>query len=162
MSVERPQPNTEQPSPETTAGRPARRDVRRLAMQILYQIDQRGEADQALIQQGLESGPDSPATQHEAFDLAQAAWGDRAPADRMVTALAPQWPTHRQPPVDRALLRLAYYEIVSGRTPVKIAINEAVELAKHYGAEQSPSFINGVLDKLARQLGGEETQEQEA
>lgn len=160
MSVERPHPSTEQPSREATAGRPARRDVRRLAMQILYQIDQRGEADQALIQQGLESGPDNPATQHEAFDLAQAAWRDRAVADRMVTALAPQWPTHRQPPVDRALLRLAYHEIVSGRSPVKIAINEAVELAKHYGAEQSPSFINGVLDKLARQLAGDRADEQ--
>ena len=161
MSVEQPQPNSSQPLPKAPGDRAARRDVRRLAMQVLYQIDQRGAADQDLIHQGLADGPDNAATQAEAFDLAQAAWRNRAPADRLVTELAPQWPTHRQPPVDRALLRLAYHEMVSGRTPVKIAINEAVELAKHYGAENSPAFINGVLDKLARQLTAESAERQE-
>ncbi len=61
---------------------------------------------------------------------------------------------NRQPPVDRAILRLAYHELTSGHAPPKVVINEAVELAKKFGAEQSPAFINGVLDKLARQLSG--------
>ena len=149
--MSRQQPHTD-PGHPTSPNRPARRDVRRLAMQVLYQIDQRGEADQALIHEGLDAGPDNQATQDEAFELAQGAWADREQADRLVVELAPDWPTHRQPPVDRALLRLAYHEMVTGRTPVKIAINEAVELAKHYGAENSPAFINGVLDKLARKI----------
>ena len=69
--------------------------------------------------------------------------------------LAPDWPTHRQPPLDRAILRLAHYEMTSGHAPIKVAINEAVELAKNYCAERSPPFINGVLDKMARCLEGE-------
>ena len=60
--------------------------------------------------------------------------------------------THRQPPVDRAILRLAHHEIVTGIVPAKIAINEAVDLAKTFGAENSPSFVNGVLDKMAKRM----------
>ncbi|MDX1389866.1 MAG: transcription antitermination factor NusB, partial [Acidobacteriota bacterium] len=60
--------------------------------------------------------------------------------------------TQRQPVVDRSLLRLAYYEMTSGVAPPKVAINEAVELAKEYSTEKSPMFVNGVLDKLYRQL----------
>ena len=71
---------------------------------------------------------------------------------KLVAELAPQWPTHRQPPVDRAILRLSFYEMASQIVPVKVAINEAIELAKEYGSEQSPSFVNGVLDKMAKRL----------
>lgn len=131
------------------------RDVRRLAMQVLYQADLRGEADWPVIGSGLltwEDGPDDLPHRQEALTLAQRAWEDHAQADALVAELAPEWPTHRQPPVDRAILRLAYHEIVTQRTPVKVAINEAVELAKAYGGKQSPAFINGVLDKMARKL----------
>ena len=82
-------------------------------------------------------------------------WVNHEEADKKVEALSPEWPTHRQPPVDRAILRLAYHEITSGITPPKVAINEAVELAKQYASEQSPSFVNGILDKLAKQHAGE-------
>ncbi len=132
-----------------------RRDVRRLAMQILYQLDLRGPDDHELVREGLREGPDDAELQEEAFHLAQAAWAPRAQADAMTTELAPDWPTHRQPPVDRAVLRLAYYEIASGHAPAKVVINEAVELAKTFGSEQSPAFINGVLDKVAKRLSGE-------
>ena len=128
-------------------------------MQVLYQIDQRGESDMEPIREGMAEGPDDLATRQEAFELAQAAWRGHEQADQLVADLAPQWPTHRQPPVDRALLRLACHEIVSGRTPFKIAINEAVELAKHYGAKNSPTFVNGVLDKLARKVMDQATEE---
>jgi len=129
------------------------RDIRRLAMQILYQLDVRGKEDAKLIQDGLPQGPDKSKVQDAAFELAQAAWADHEAADKVFTELAPQWPSHRQPPVDRAILRLAYHEIASGRIPVKVAINEAVELAKKFGGEQSFSFINGVLDKMAKRIG---------
>jgi N utilization substance protein B len=121
-------------------------------MQVLYQIDVRGEQDAAAIREGLDEEFDSPATVESGHALALAAWARRGEADTLVAELAPKWPTHRQPPVDRAILRLAYYEIVSGHAPAKVAINEAIELAKQYGAEQSPSFVNGVLDKVARRL----------
>ena len=121
-------------------------------MQVLYQFDVRGEEDAEDIFAGLaESDADADARQ-EAFDLAKAAWGGREEADRLASELAPQWPAYRQPPVDRAILRLAYYEMVTERAPGRVVINEAVELAKAYSAEQSPGFINGVLDKMARRV----------
>lgn len=134
---------------------PTPRDIRRLAMQLLYQIDVRGEADLPAIVEALEEdeeGFDDHETRAQAIELAESAWSSRATADDLVAQLAPDWPTHRQPPVDRAILRLACFEMQSGRTPVKIAINEAVELAKHYAAQTSSAFINGVLDKIAKQL----------
>ena len=129
-----------------------KRDIRRLAMQLLYQADLNGSADREAMLADLEGGFDPPQVAQPAVELALAAWDRRDQADRAVAQLAPAWPTHRQPPVDRALLRLAYYEMVSGITPPKVAINEAIELAKKYASEQSPPFLNGVLDKLAREL----------
>lgn len=131
---------------------PHRRDIRRLAMQILYQIDLRGEKDLPAIGEGLAESPFSPEVTESALALASSAWSQHAQADAIVQDLAPDWPTHRQPPVDRAILRQAYYEIVSGYAPYKVAINEAVELAKAFGAKNSPSFINGVLDKMVKQM----------
>lgn len=129
------------------------RDIRRLAMQLLYQIDVTGEYDRDAILGGIDIEHDpSPAVRGEAVDLALRAWVTHGTADEAVAELTPDWPTHRQPPVDRAILRLAHHEMTAGRVPVKVAINEAVELAKQYGTEQSPAFINGVLDKLAKQL----------
>jgi N utilization substance protein B len=129
---------------------PKRRDIRRLAMQVLYQIDTIGLLDREVILDGIDPDYDGPEVCVQAVDLALEAWACHDGADKEVAQLAPDWPTHRQPPVDRAILRLAYYEMSSGRSPVKVAINEAIELAKQYGAEQSPAFINGILDKLAK------------
>jgi N utilization substance protein B len=130
----------------------ARHDTRRLAMQLLYQIDLRGESDLEAIRQSLDDGIDPPEVSDEAFKLARAAWEQHGAADAMASELAPTWPTPRQPPVDRAILRLAYYEILSGHAPPKVVINEAVELSKEYCSQQSPPFINGVLDKIAKRL----------
>lgn len=129
-----------------------RRNVRRLAMQLLYQFDLGGESEEQAVLAGLEGTHDAPQVRRDAFHLAREAWDVRADADRRIAELTPEWPTHRQPPVDRAILRLAAYEIASGYAPLKVAINEAVELAKRYAGEESPAFVNGVLDKLARQL----------
>lgn len=129
-----------------------RKNTRRLAMQVLYQIDVTGNADAQAILGELDEEHDPLDVREAATELALAAWSARNEADAAVRDLAPEWPTHRQPPVDRAILRLAHHEMTTGRVPFKIAINEAIELAKHYGGEQSPSFVNGVLDKIARQL----------
>lgn len=133
----------------------SRREVRTLAMQVLYQVDMRGLEDAAQIRLGMDEAPGNDDEHELAYNLALAAWDEREQADGHCTQLAPDWPTHRQPPVDRAILRLAHHEMASGHAPMKVAINEAVELAKKFGAENSPSFINGVLDKLGRQLSGE-------
>ena len=122
-------------------------------MQVLYQFEQRGEADQTAIRESLVDGFDKPEVQAPAFNLALAAWADRSGSDALVAHLAPNWPTHRQPPVDKAILRLAIHEMKSGHAPASVAINEAIELAKQYCSENSPAFINGVLDKVAKRIG---------
>jgi N utilization substance protein B len=129
-----------------------RRQVRELALQALYQIDARGEEDMDQIELSVEDAPLPQEVRTEAMEMARAAWAVRSPCDALATELAPEWPTHRQPPIDRSLLRLAYYEIASGVTPIPVAINEAVELAKLYGTEKTPAFINGVLDRIARKI----------
>lgn len=129
-----------------------RHDARRLAMQVLYQIDATGETDAQTILDGIDNAEDSDVVRAEAVELALAAWTTHEANDAKVSPLSEDWPTHRQPPVDRAILRLAVHEMVSGRTPPKVAINEAVELAKQFSNENAPSFINGVLDKLHKIL----------
>lgn len=122
-------------------------------MQLMYQIDMRGETGMDAVREGLaDAEEDSAAVREEAMTLALAAWAQREAADKLTTELAPDWPAHRQPPVDRAILRLAYHEMDSGHAPPRVVINEAVELAKLFGSEQSPSFINGVLDHVAKRL----------
>lgn len=86
--------------------------------------------------------------------LASAAYADRERADAFMVEAAPGWPAHRQAAVDRAILRLAHHEMVSGHAPPKVAVNEAVELAKTFSTEKSPAFINGLLDKLLKQVLG--------
>ncbi|MFN7021956.1 MAG: transcription antitermination factor NusB [Phycisphaerales bacterium] len=143
-------------------------DIRRLAFQALYQLDARGGSaadaperhdDPALVLQAMladaESDNDprySPAEINQAFLLASDAYAHRARADAFMTEAAPGWPAHRQAAVDRAILRLAHHEMVSGITPPKVAVNEAVELAKAFSTEKSPAFINGLLDKLLKHV----------
>lgn len=131
---------------------PPARDVRRCAIQALYQFDA-GSADAPeQVRASLAESPGDEEVHARGFDLAKKAWDVRHDADAAVAALAPEWPTHRQPIIDRSILRLAYFEMHSNATPPKVAINEAVELAKEFSTEKSPSFINGVLDKIYRAM----------
>jgi N utilization substance protein B len=126
------------------------RDVRRCALQVLYQLDAGNAEPAEMLRQSLEGGPGDARTHDAAMVLARRAWDVRQQADAAVAAITPEWPTHRQPVVDRSILRLAYFEITGGQTPPKVAINEAVELAKEFSTAKSPTFINGVLDKIYR------------
>jgi N utilization substance protein B len=74
--------------------------------------------------------------------------------DRSLAAVVDNYSPERIDPVDRAILRLATYEILHTETPPKVAINEAIELAKRFGTTDSKRFINGVLDRIARQIPG--------
>ncbi len=129
-----------------------RRQIRELALQALYQYELRGEVDAEQIALSVQDAPQPPELRQRALEIAKLAWATRDGADAMATELAPDWPTHRQPVVDRSILRLGYYEIASGLTPPAVAINEAIELAKTFGGERSPAFVNGVLDKMAQRL----------
>ena len=142
------------------------RDIRRLAFQVLYQMDARGGDDStevASIGEEDERGPRfTPAEQKKAYELARAAYEGREAADTFMTEAAPGWPAHRQAAVDRAILRLAHHEMVSGKTHPKIAVNEAVELAKAYSTDKSPAFINGLLDRLLKKVLGQKAAAEES
>ena len=130
----------------------ALRDMRRCAVQVLYQLDMGRSDSLETIRESLDDSPGGEAAHERGYDMALLAWEFRDDADRAVAALAPDWPTHRQPVVDRAILRLAWYEMHHSDTPPKVAINEAVELAREFGTDKSYLFINGVLDKFLRAL----------
>ena len=128
------------------------RDTRRCALQAIYQLDLVGDRDIEAIRASLAESPGGE-TEHEAgLALARAAWANREKADAAVRPLAPEWPTHRQPAIDRGILRLAWHEMTTGLTPPKLAINEAIELAREFSTDRSPAFINGVLDRIFKAL----------
>ena len=115
----------------------------------MYQLDAGAAPDESVRQSlELELSPGDRAARDRGFELAMKAWALRQEADATVAELTPQWPTHRQPVIDRNILRLAYYEMTRGGTPPKVAINEAVELAREFSTEKSPMFVNAVLDRI--------------
>lgn len=78
--------------------------------------------------------------------------------DGEITKAAPAWPINQINKIDLAILRLAAYELLLEKmTPPKVVIDEAIELAKEYGGESSPSFVNGVLGKLIEYASGDST-----
>ncbi len=124
------------------------RDIRRCALQALYQFDTGSADTPETVRVSLAQSAGDDDVHEKGFELAVRAWALHEEADAVVAKLAPDWPTYRQPVVDRNILRLAYFEITSPDTPPKVAINEAVELAKEFSTQKSPLFINGVLDKI--------------
>lgn len=129
------------------------RDTRRCALQVLYQLDT-GSAPGEAVLRTLEQSPGTDEVHQRGYDLALEAWSFREEADAAVAAVTPEWPTHRQPVLDRCILRLAFFEFTHGATPPKVAINEAVELAREFSTEKSPLFVNAVLDRIYK--GGRE------
>ena len=75
--------------------------------------------------------------------------------DDKIKKAAPAWPVDKLNRIDLAILRLAVYELTQSKTPPKVIIDEAVELAKEFGAESSPSFVNGVLGTIFKEKGEE-------
>lgn len=121
-------------------------------MQALFLWDNNGERDTDLARPLLEEGaPDDESTRQAALQMASGAWENRAVIDAQVERLAPQWPPRRQPGVDRNLIRLAVWEMTYTDTPPKVVLDEAIELAKKFSTEQSPAFVNGVLDAVLRE-----------
>jgi len=134
------------------------RDIRRMAFQAMFQFDAVDEPDLDALRAGLaqsdrpDGKPVTPESVEMAVELARAAYRERRHADDAVRALAPTWPAHRQPAVDRAILRVAHYEMKHGDSNAKVVVNDAIEIAKAFSTEQSPAFINGVLDKVLKQV----------
>src|SRR4051812_35241875 len=116
---------------------PRKHIVREIAMQVLFLWDAHSAADVGMATQLINDGSDDELTRREAMEMAKGAWENRAVADKWVERLAPKWPPHRQPPVDRNLLRLAIYELTQNLTPQKVVMDEVIELAKVFSTADS-------------------------
>jgi N utilization substance protein B len=131
-----------------------KRKTRELAMQVLYLWDSHSLRDAVAAQSLIDDGTEDHAIRASAMEMAGAVWDQRESIDKWMERLAPQWPVRRQPAVDRSLLRMSIWELTNAETPPKVVIDEAIELAKQFSTEQSPAFINGVLDAVLKEKQG--------
>jgi N utilization substance protein B len=128
----------------------ARRKARTVALQALYELDCSSHEPGTVLAQREEEA-DLPEGQHEfAQALVFGVLKEKNRLDRWIARFAPEWPVEQIAIVERNILRIALWEFAAGGlTPVRVAINEAVELAKLYGSDSAPRFVNGVLGSLA-------------
>lgn len=138
------------------------RAARRCALQAMYQFDADPGTDPEVVEATLEGSGADETARKAGFKLAVDAWAFRSFVDPMIERHSPDWPMRRQPMVDRNLLRLACFEIDRMATPPKVAINEAIELAKEFGGEKSPGFVNAILDEIAADGRGADAAEDES
>lgn len=127
-----------------------RRRARALALQALYEIDITGHHPGEVVKRLVtdEELPEDIFT--FILDIVTGVVDNKDTLDRRIKEHAPAWPIEQLPVIDRNILRLAIFEIlIDNKVPVKVAINEAVELAKTFGADRSSKFVNGVLGSIS-------------
>jgi N utilization substance protein B len=129
-----------------------RRKARTVALQALYEIDCTTHPPDLVIDQRLDEQPLEDDLAEFARHLVAGVMAQISTLDKLIQKHAPEWPLDQMALIDRNVLRIAIWEFGAARqTPIKVAINEAVELAKLYGSDSAPRFVNGVLGALAGQ-----------
>jgi N utilization substance protein B len=124
--------------------------ARSVALQVLYEIDLTGHPPGEVLEQRLEENPLDSKLIEFAHQIVFGVLPLVEKLDHFIAQHAPEWPLDQVASIDRNILRIALWEIaVSNQTPIKVAINEAVELSKVYGSDSTPRFVNGVLGSLA-------------
>jgi N utilization substance protein B len=133
-----------------------RTKARERALQALYQIDVAAEGiDEALSRFWRSFEPVEREVMALAEALVRGVAAHRRAVDEAIEQVSINWRLDRMAKVDRNVLRLAVYELLETDVPVKVVINEAIELGKKYGSESTGAFVNGVLDKVASGLPAE-------
>jgi transcription antitermination protein NusB len=124
--------------------------ARALALQVLYEVDIANHPPGEIYKLRLEEAPLADDLAEFARQIIFGILPLTQTLDLLIAKYAPEWPLDQIAAIDRNILRMALWEFaVSGETPLKVAINEAVELAKLYGSDSAPRFVNGVLGALA-------------
>ena len=130
-----------------------RRKARIAALQALYESDMSSHAALAALERLATDEELTEAQIGFARDLVEGVIGQCAAIDDVIRQAAPQWPVEQIAAIDRNILRLAIREILMNNgTPMRAAINEAVELAKSFGSDNSAKFVNGVLGSVSLSL----------
>ena len=131
-----------------------RRKSRVLALQVLYEVDGARHEPVRALESRLGEGPVTAAAEEYARKLIDGVLENRPEIDEIISRYAPAWPLDQMAMMDRNILRVAIFEIrMGGETPPKVAVNEAVELGKIFGADSSPKFVNGVLGSVLGAAG---------
>jgi N utilization substance protein B len=141
-----------------------RRRSRELAMQALFYMDTQETADPAALERFCLSFQPSPKALPFFSELVNGVLQDRQRIDRVIERFSSNWKMSRMSCVDRNVLRIAVYELLRRPDiPAKVSINEAIDIGKKFGAEETGAFINGILDSIRLALEQEriDTEEDE-
>lgn len=123
--------------------------ARGIALQALYEIDVAGHSPGQVLEERLADSALEESLVIFTSQIVQGIMPIVRELDTIIARHAPEWPLDQVAAIDRNILRIALWEIaVSNQTPMKVAINEAVELGKVFGSESTPRFVNGVLGSL--------------
>jgi N utilization substance protein B len=132
----------------------ARRRGREAALQILFAMDSTGAEIERALREHFAFLAASFEGREYGEELARGVSANAAAIDEMIRKVSEHWRLERMPRVDRNILRLSAYELMFlPDVPRRVTLNEAIELAKRYGGEGSPGFVNGVLDRIASEMG---------
>jgi N utilization substance protein B len=137
-----------------------RRKAREIALQILYGLDaQKAELDEAiaLFWTNFDETNQNISEEVKTFsnELVEGTWKNRNKIDKLISGNSSNWTLGRMSRVDKSILRMAVYELLfCPDIPPKVTLNEAIDLGKIYGSENSGSFINGILNALYIKLSG--------
>ena len=124
--------------------------ARSLALQVLYEVDMANHPPADVFKSRLEENPLSDELSDFARQIIFGVLPRTTDLDQLIAKYAPEWPFEQVAAIDRNILRIALWEFaIFHETPIKVAINEAVELAKEFGSDSAPRFVNGVLGALA-------------
>ena len=129
-----------------------RREARELAFRATYQADVTGDDAKRCLDEIVEETPPPDEVRSFATALVAELEVHRDEVDTIVARTAVNWPLKRMAATDRSVLRLAVVELLHhAETPTRVALDEAIEIAKKYGSETSGSFVNGILDRIAHE-----------
>ncbi len=132
--------------------------ARELAMQALYQLDVQGsDILESLTRFFIEADSDN-FVRSLASNWTKGAWDNLKQCDELIGGSTIKWDFTRLSPVDKSILRLAVYQLkFCPDIPPKVAINEAIELAKKFSTDKSPAFVNGVLDAVLKKVASKKS-----
>jgi N utilization substance protein B len=140
----------------------SRRKAREIVLQALYEQDLAGHNAEDVLKRLLTENPQTEENVEFIFRLTNAVVKHKDLLDENIRQFASAWPVEQLSYIDRNVLRLAIFEIIhENDVPVKVAINEAVELAKSFGGNSSARFINGVLSSVSKALADTANQREE-
>jgi N utilization substance protein B len=133
----------------------SRTKARSLALQVLYELDQSNHPVGDVFSNRIVELPLDEPLSAFASSIVQGISPLRDELDHVISKHAPEWPFDQVAIIDRNILRIAVWEMVfDSATPIKVIINEAIELGKLYGSDATPRFINGVLGSLVQNQNG--------